>query len=203
MQNTKSTTRILTFCAICAAVNFVGGLTALTLRLPVYLDSIGTILAAIVLGPFYVMLTGLATSIINAALFDPISIWFTPVQLLVALFTGLMFKDHRFHGFRSVLSIILITVCGSMLSAAIAGYVFDGVTSSGSSLIVAFLKNSGMNVITAVFSTQIITDLADRAISFGLSFAAIKAMPKTYLLALESSAKKRKWLHENSENSLN
>lgn len=51
--------------AVCAAVNFVGGLTALTLRLPVYLDSIGTILAAIVLGPFYGMLTGFATSVIN------------------------------------------------------------------------------------------------------------------------------------------
>ena len=184
----KNKTRILTFCALCAAVNFVGGFTALTLRLPVYLDSIGTILAAIVLGPFYGMLTGLATSVINAALFDPITIWFTPVQLLTALLTGLMFRNHRFSGWKSIASILVITVCGSALSSVIAGCVFDGVTSSGSSMIVAVLKNSGMNVITAVFSTQILTDIADRAISFGLSFSVIKLMPKSYLYALESEA---------------
>ena len=42
----KLTTTAVCFLALAAALNLVGGFIALSLRLPIYLDSIGTMLAA-------------------------------------------------------------------------------------------------------------------------------------------------------------
>ena len=47
----RMATRVLTMMALCIGINYVGGTIALWLRLPVYLDSIGTIFAGALLGP--------------------------------------------------------------------------------------------------------------------------------------------------------
>ena len=47
----KSTPLILSFLSICIALNYVGANIALFLKLPIYLDTFGTILASLTLGP--------------------------------------------------------------------------------------------------------------------------------------------------------
>lgn len=47
----KMTVNQMVLIALAACINTAGGQAALALRLPVYLDSIGTILAGILLGP--------------------------------------------------------------------------------------------------------------------------------------------------------
>ncbi len=51
-------TRAITLLALCIALNIVGSNIALMLKLPIYLDSIGTVLAAAVFGPLGGMLAG-------------------------------------------------------------------------------------------------------------------------------------------------
>ena len=46
-------TQQLAFLAFAAVINIIGGYIALFLHLPIYLDSIGTILISAVLGPIY------------------------------------------------------------------------------------------------------------------------------------------------------
>ncbi len=177
----RLTTTSLVFMSICVVINIIGGFLALALRLPIYLDTIGTVLAAVVLGPLAGMITGGLTSVVNAIGFDPTSIYFMPTQLMIGGLTGLLFKNHRFSGWRSVLSIALITIVGSMISSVIAAFVFGGVTSSGSSVFVPMLKSAGMSIVSAVFSTQIFSDLLDKYLSFGVAFAAVKMLPKSYM----------------------
>ena len=45
MMNTNRTLKLTTL-ALCGVINILGGTIALLLRLPVYLDSIGTVLSA-------------------------------------------------------------------------------------------------------------------------------------------------------------
>src|SRR5699024_11761918 len=47
----KLSTKIITILALCIALNIVGSNIALLLKLPIYLDTIGTILAASLAGP--------------------------------------------------------------------------------------------------------------------------------------------------------
>ena len=175
-MDSKNNKKII-FIGLAIAINLVGGFIALTLKLPIYIDTIGTILVSILFGPISGAMVGGLSSIFNAVTFDPISFYFMPVQIIVGLSTGMLFKEQKFKGVKSIISIILVTVLGSAAAAVIASFVFEGVTSSGSSILVAILKNSGMSIITSVFSTQIFTDLLDKAVSFGVVFTIIKMLP--------------------------
>ena len=50
-MNKKINIRNLTLVSMAIALNVIGALVALGLRLPIYLDSIGTILIACLIGP--------------------------------------------------------------------------------------------------------------------------------------------------------
>ena len=52
-MNKKMTTLRLCMIAMAVCINVAGGQLALMLRLPIYLDSIGTILIGAWRGPFY------------------------------------------------------------------------------------------------------------------------------------------------------
>ncbi len=180
----KFSVSMIVFMSLCIVMNVLGGFIALSLKLPVYIDSMGTIMSAVTLGPISGGIVGILTSMVNGATFDPISFLFIPVQLVIGVSTGLLFRSGKFDGIKSILSIILITVLGSITASIITAIVFNGVTSSGSSIIVAVLKNSGVNIITSVFSTQIFTDLLDKGISFFVVFSILKAMPNSLKLNL-------------------
>ncbi len=175
-MDSKKNSKII-FMSLAISINLVGGFIALSLKLPIYLDTIGTILVSILFGPIGGATVGGLSSIINGITFDPISFYFLPVQLVVGISTGMLCKYKKLKILKLSLIILLITVLGSATASVIASFVFQGVTSSGSSILVAILKNSGISIITAVFSTQIFTDLLDKAVSFGLVFTIIKMMP--------------------------
>ena len=53
MKTEKISVQKICMIAFAICINFVGGQIALFLKLPIYLDSIGTVFVAAVLGPFY------------------------------------------------------------------------------------------------------------------------------------------------------
>lgn len=175
MKNNK--TFEITLMAMCVGFNIVGAFVALTLKLPVYLDTIGTFLSAFLLGPIAGMVTGLASGVISVISFDPISLYFIPVQLMTGFMAGMLFKRGFFKGRLIPLGIIMVTIMPSIIASAIAAYVFGGITTAGSSFIVMYFKEAGINIITSVFSTQILTDLLDKAIIVGLVIYSIKIIP--------------------------
>ena len=59
MKTEKISVQKICMIAFAICINFVGGQIALFLKLPIYLDSIGTVFVAAVLGPFYGMLPNL------------------------------------------------------------------------------------------------------------------------------------------------
>ena len=64
------TTYQISIIALGVVLNVLGALLALTLRLPIYLDSIGTIFIACLLGPKYGVLTGILGSFVSGITFD-------------------------------------------------------------------------------------------------------------------------------------
>lgn len=168
----------VTLMAMCVGFNIIGAFMALTLKLPVYLDTIGTFLSAFLLGPIAGIITGCASAIINGITFDPISLYFIPVQIVTGLMAGMLFKKGFFKGKVMIVGTIIVTITSAVVGATIAAYVFGGITSSGSSFIVMYLKEAGVNIITSVFSTQILTDLFDKIIVISLVLYSIKIIPE-------------------------
>lgn len=173
----KNNINKLTLMSIAIVINILGGFIAIALKLPIFIDTIGTFLIAFLFGPLSGALTGLATSLINGFTFDPYSLYFFPVQITIGLVGGFCYKKNLFKGKFIVLGILISTIAGSLVASLISAYVFSGMTSSGSTFIVMYLKNVGVNILTSVFSTQIITDLIDKSVTVLLVLFLIKSLP--------------------------
>lgn len=86
----KITPRIITIIAFSVALNYLGSTIALLLRLPIYLDSAGTIFTGALLGPLFGALTGILTSLVTGLTTDIFSLYYSPVQLCTGILAGLL-----------------------------------------------------------------------------------------------------------------
>ena len=173
---------------ISVAVSVVAGQIALALKLPVYLDTIGTVFAAMLCGPWVGGAVGLITNLI-IGISDPISMLYAVVNVAVGLVTGFCARKGGFSiqgGFSAgwwkwLISIVLIVFASIVTSAPIT-VMLGGVTSSGSSLIVAVLLASGANIWEAVISAELYTTLLDRIIAIFFTYLIIKVIPDRTLI---------------------
>lgn len=182
-MNKKINIRNLTLVSMGIALNVIGALVALGLRLPIYLDSIGTILIACLIGPKYAVMTGVCGSLVSGITFDPYSIYFAPVQISTGLLAGIMYNKGFLKGKKTPLGVFIFTLPTSIISACIAAFLFGGVTSSGSSYIVQILSHFNVPMVVGVFATQVITDYADKFIAVIIVTLVVSAMPKNYKLS--------------------
>ncbi len=90
-------TKTLTLMAFGIALNIIGDFIALTFRLPIYMDSIGTIMVAILLGPKNAVMTGVCGSLISGR-FDVFSLYYAPVQISTGLLSGIVAKNTYTYG---------------------------------------------------------------------------------------------------------
>lgn len=154
--------------ALGIVINIVGAFIALNLRLPIYLDSIGTLMNAALFGPVYGILTGLLGSIISGFTFDIYSLYFAPVQILTGLMAGLLFKTKWLKKGWIPLGAFFTAFPTSIGSAVISAFFFGGITSSGSSFIVQVLTKAGLSLTASCFVVQVVTDYADKLVGIVL-----------------------------------
>ena len=176
MKTTSINIRRICLVAMAAAVNVVGGQIALLLRLPVYLDSIGTILVGALLGSFYGMLPNLLSGICMGLTTDIYSLYFAPAGMVMGLMAGVVFDKMTIKGRWIFPAALCVTLPSTVISALISAGLFGGVTSSGSTLLVQLLSKTPLGVVGSVIAVQILTDYLDRLISIFLVCAILKAM---------------------------
>lgn len=152
----------ITLSALAIAINIVGGFIALTFRIPIYMDGLGTVLIAFLFGPKWGALLGLLSASLNGALFDIYSFYFSPAQIILGFMAGNLKGLQSEKLSKKILLTFAVSIPISIVSAVIAAKVFGTVTSSGSSYIVQILRAMGVSDITAVFVVQFITDYADK-----------------------------------------
>lgn len=181
MRNDSKTKKI-TILAFCVAINIIGSFIALTLRLPIYMDSIGTVMAAMLLGPKYAVATGVCGSLISG-IFDVYSLYFAPVQITTGLFAGIVFNKGLLKGKKLPFGVMCFAIPTSIISAIICVVLFGGITSSGSSYILQFLSAMGMNKVLAAFIVQIVTDYADKFVAAAIGLAVLNTVPAKYIPA--------------------
>lgn len=166
---------------IAVAVNLVGFQLTNVLRLPIFLDTIGTILVGVIAGPWVALLAGLITNLINA-IFNPTFLPYALTSMAIGVGAGYLSK----HGFfksipKTIISGIIITLIAVVVSAPITVLLFGGVTGSSTSLITAAFLASGQTMWTAVFSSSGITEVSDKVVSVLIVYFIVKAMSDRYL----------------------
>lgn len=151
--------------AVAIVLNVIGGQIALLFHLPIYLDSMGTIMIAMLYGPVYGMLPPLLYGLVMGFTIDIYSLYFMPVGIMLGLMTGLVAKHFSLKNWKMIPGALLITVPGTIVSSLITALLFGGITSSGSTIIVQLLSKTGLGLTASVFIVQIMTDYLDRLLS--------------------------------------
>src|SRR5512133_2034304 len=106
---------------VAIAINIVVGQIVVLLKLPVFLDSIGTVLVGILCGPWAGALTGALSNIIWGVAIDPSSLPWWPVALCIGLVAGLCAKAGLFKSWwRVLIAGFLIALTAALASTPIA-----------------------------------------------------------------------------------
>ncbi|PCC48815.1 ECF transporter S component [Brevibacterium aurantiacum] len=163
------------------AINFVGGQLALLLKLPVYLDAIGTILVGALCGPIPGAIVGLISNAINA-ITSPPTFLYAICSVLFGLLAGYL---GRLGWFRSLWKVLLsalgFAVIGGVGGPIISIVFFDGLAVGGAAIVVGALASLGMDINTANFVAQFPLDLIDKIPTVLVVYLIIKGLPRRIL----------------------
>jgi energy-coupling factor transport system substrate-specific component len=167
---------------VAIAINVVIGQIVVLLRLPVYLDSIGTVLVAALAGPWAGALTGTLSNIIWGLAIDPNAFPWFPVALFIGFVAGWCAIGGLFKSWwKVVITGFLVAITAAVVSTPIAVYLYGGITASGSSFITAYLLQTGRGVFEAVFSTNFLVEPVDKISTAILAFAIILGLSKRFI----------------------
>ena len=179
-----SATQAVMIVALCAALNVFGGFAAKTLSIPfLYLDTVGTFVAAVLLGPWWAAAAGASYNVVANFTFDPTTWPFAIVSVIVGLMWG--------YGLRRFGLGLGIAVVSSVVASAVVLFFFAGATGSASDAITLILELTGMNLGLAVFFSNLISNAADKLIAGSLGLALVRALPGTYLAGVRLPSQAR------------
>ena len=178
MNTKKMTTYKICMIAFAICINFIGGQIALFIKLPIYLDSIGTVFVAATLGPFYGMLPNLLSGLLMGMTVDIYSLYYAPVGIILGFVTGLVYRKYQPKKGWILLAAAVITIPSTILSSCITAFLFGGITSSGSTILVQLLARTPLGMVGSCFVVQFITDYIDRVLCLAVSAVLITALRK-------------------------
>lgn len=180
-------TQVNVMIASLIALNLAMSKVAATLSLPVYLDSVGTILAAAMLPWWAVLFVGAATSILAGFVVHPAFFYYVGTQLTIAF---IAIGAVRLGAFRQLwtatLSGVVVAVAAALVSAPVTVLVFGGVTLGGTTAINAVLLAAGQNVWQSVLGGSLIVEGLDKVAACLLSAIVLRRLPSAMLARFSS-----------------
>lgn len=185
IENIKNqfSTKSLVLIPIAVGINLIGGTLCSTLKLPLFLDMIGTMVVACLSGPWVAALTGFLTNVFLALVANPVNLPYAVVSVLCGLVVGYMVKAGLFKKWWGVLVVwIVVTLVNAVSASLITVFVFSGATGiNGTSVLTATLVVAMKNIFASVFSSSIIENLLDKGIAVAVAYFIVKKVPKRFL----------------------
>ena len=179
----------LPFVAFCIALNLTAGQITAALKIPLYLDSIGTILVAVLVGPWSAVICGSAANLLAAAFGNPSMIFFIPVVAVIGAFSGFLARKAWFRKwYLVVIGGILQGILAAIVSAPISAYLFGGVMMAGTDFLVLYFRSVGNTLLNSVIYQGLASDPADKLVSFLIVFFLTKNLPQRLLSRLRGAA---------------
>ncbi|MDR2226403.1 MAG: ECF transporter S component [Providencia sp.] len=171
--------RTLTLIVFSIAINMIVGQLSSMLKLPIFLDSIGTIICALLAGPWAALTSGLLTNLLWGLLSGPIAAAFAPVAMMIGLSAGLLARAGGFRTLpRVILSGVVITFALMIVAVPIRTYLFGGTTGSGADFFVAYFHAVGDNLLESVAITVLGANIADKIISALVAWLLVRQLPE-------------------------
>ncbi len=187
----KINTASLVLIPAAVGINYIGKLFAGMLKLPLWLDSIGTCLAACLAGPVVGAISGAINNIIYGLTMDPISTVYALTQAGIGIVVGLM----AYYGaMKSVKGTILTGILGGLAAVCIStplNILFWGGTTGNlwGDLAYAAALAKEFPLWQASGIDEIIVDVPDKIVVIFLVAGLYKSLPKSLLSLYQSNRK--------------
>jgi energy-coupling factor transport system substrate-specific component len=160
------------------ALNIVGGYINTALKLPTFLDMIGTAVVAITIGPWWGALAGALTNTIAGFISSPINLPFAACNVIGALVWGYGVRLGMAKTMvRYFILACLVALAVTLMAVPIYVFVFGGATGHFTDMMTAAFVGMGQNLVVSVFSSNIIVSLADKIIASFVALAILEALP--------------------------
>ena len=161
------------------ALNLAIGAIVAALKLPVYLDSIGTVLVAALAGPLAGILTGVTSNLVLGMLSSPTFIAFIPVTMVIGAASGVASRVGAFRTIpRAVAAGVLIGILAGATSVPIVLALFGGVTAGGTGIITIILRALDLPLESAALISSISVDVLDKVLSCAIVAAVLARLPR-------------------------
>jgi energy-coupling factor transport system substrate-specific component len=156
------------------------------LKLPVYIDAVGTIIVAILIGIRWGVVTGVLSVLIGGVLINSVMPYFAGTQAIIAVVAGLFAARGWFRWIpRAIVTGICIGVAAAIVSAPVIIKKFSGITEAGSSNITTFFLATGKKIVQSVILTGMSCEPVDKTIQCLLACWFIRALPLRFRDRLE------------------
>lgn len=164
---------------VLSLLNILIGTIVSALKIPLFLDSIGTVMAAVLLGLKEAIAVGLLAIVILA--FTAHATYLAYAGTAIAIATTAYYLQ-RFGYLKNlpatILGGLLIGVIAALVSAPVTAYLFGGVTLSGLDSLIVFFKQVGNNILKSTILAGISTDPIDKMITSIIAYYLLKTIPE-------------------------
>lgn len=169
---------------VAIAINIAIGQLTFNLAIPLYLDSMGTVLVGVLAGPWAGALTGLLSDLIwGLTGWYPQITPYASVAAMIGVLAGLFSQVGWLRAWWKVLLAGAITgLIAAVISAPITAYVWGGVTgAAGPDAVIAFFRGMGAGVLPASFGQGVSSDPLDKALTYLVVWLIVLALPKRFI----------------------
>lgn len=178
---TKWNAATLVLIPVCIGINYLGKLFASFLKLPLWLDAIGTCIGAVLGGPIIGGLCGAINNLIYGfTTGDNITLVYALTSLFIGVSVGIMARL----GFMKTFPKALVTSCVAGLAAVVVStplnvIFWGGMTGNvwGDALFAA-TQAANMPVILGSFFDELVVDVPDKIITLIIVYLVLLALPK-------------------------
>ncbi len=181
MWSLKLSTAAIVLIPAAIGINYLGKLFAGLLKLPLWLDSIGTVLASMLAGPIIGAASGIINNIIYGITVDPISTIYAITSGAIGLIVGMMaYKGWIANIKKAVVIGLAVGFAAAIISTPLNIVFWEGQTGHAwGDTFYAFLIAHDFPVWLASFGDSIIVDVPDKVVTVIISFLIFKGLPKT------------------------
>lgn len=176
----KNKTFILTYGAMCIVLNVILGTVVTALKIPLlFLDTIGTVLMAVLFGPWWGALVGLLTNVVLGITSSPTAIFFAIVNIAVAIIVGLMARKFHFtKWYIAIITGLILSIVAPLIGTPISIAVFGGLDGSGMDFVVLWMRAAGESVFASTFISRITGNLVDKIVTCLLVMFIVRKLPQ-------------------------
>lgn len=191
MWTLKLSTAAIALIPAAIGINYLGKLFAGLLKLPLWLDSIGTVLSSMLAGPIIGALSGIINNVIYGVTVDPISTVYAVTSGAIGLAVGIMAYKGWLKNLKTVIVVgLIVGFVAAIISTPLNIIFWGGQTGNvWGDAFYAFLVAKDFPVWLASFGDSIVVDVPDKVATVIISYFIYKGLPKNLISIFRGQGK--------------